>query len=74
MRSDSLSAGQGGDELSKTRAYTLIRILHVAAVQQPWYVWVENVSNILVIKEGKVWQAIQAMAKLAGFHLSWSDE
>jgi site-specific DNA-cytosine methylase len=46
----------------------------VAAVQQPWYVWVENVSNLLVIKEGKVWQAVEAMARLAGYHLSWSDE
>ena len=56
------------------RAYTLIRVLHIAAVQQPWYCWIENVSNLCVIKGGRVWAAVRAMAKLAGYHVTWSDE
>jgi hypothetical protein len=32
------------------------------------------VSNLCVIKGGKVWEAVRAMAKLAGYHVTWSDE
>jgi hypothetical protein len=51
------------------RAYTLIRAIHVAAVQQPWLCWFENVANILSLHEGRVLEAIEGMAEAAGFVL-----
>lgn len=49
------------------RAYTMLRTLHVAAVMQPWWVWIENVRAIATVKEGRVWALIKAVAEMAGF-------
>jgi hypothetical protein len=43
-------------------------------VQQPWYCFIENVSNIVTMHEGKVWRAVLSMAKLAGFQVTHSQE
>ena len=51
------------------RAYTLIRAIHIAAVQQPWMCWFENVANILTLHGGRVLQAIEGMVAAAGFVL-----
>ena len=51
------------------RAYTLIRAIHIAAVQQPWLCWFENVENIMTLHGGKVWEAVQGMVAAAGYVL-----
>ena len=41
----------------------------MAAVQQPWVCWFENVSNVLNMQGGAVWAAVQGMARAAGFEV-----
>ena len=43
--------------------------MHVAAVQQPWLCWFENVANIVSMQGKKVWGAVRGMAKAAGFEI-----
>ena len=35
------------------RAYTFLRVLHTAAVMQPWWVWIENVAALQSVREGR---------------------
>ena len=57
-----------------SRAYTMIRTLHVAAVMQPWWVWIENVQAITTVKEGRVWRLIKGIAELAGFEVQLNKD
>ena len=41
--------------------------MHIAAVQQPWVCFIENVENIMTIHDGAVWDAVLGMAAAAGF-------
>ena len=50
-----------------------MRVLHIAAVQQPWVCFVENVANIMTMKDGAVWDAIERMVTEAGFVLHAQD-
>jgi site-specific DNA-cytosine methylase len=45
----------------------MLRTLHVAAVMQPWWVWIENVRAITTVKEGRVWALIKTVAEMTGF-------
>jgi hypothetical protein len=49
------------------RADALLRTLHLVAVMQPWWVWLEDVTAIAVAKGGRVWLVIQEIATRAGF-------
>ena len=50
-----------------SRSYTMLRTLHLAAVMQPWWVWLENVKAIETVKEGRVWKVIKEIAQSIGF-------
>jgi hypothetical protein len=50
-----------------SRSYTMLRTLHLAAVMQPWWVWLENVKAIEEVKDGRVWTVIQEIARAIGY-------
>ena len=56
------------------RAYTLLRTLHIAAVMQPWWVWMENVKAIETVQDGHVWNVIQAIAEGSGYEIRLEQE
>ena len=51
------------------RAYTTLRLLHIAVTQQNWFVVMENVAEILVAHDGRVWKLIRFVLESGGFHV-----
>ena len=51
------------------RAYTTLRLLHIATVQKNWFVVIENVAELLVAHEGKVWSLIKYVLQEEGYHV-----
>ena len=51
------------------RAYTTLRLLHIATVQKNWFVVMENVAELLIAHEGKVWELIQFTLRSEGYHV-----
>ena len=51
------------------RAYTTLRLLHIATVQKNWFVVIENVAELLVAHEGKVWSLIKYVLQKEGYHV-----
>ena len=51
------------------RAYTTLRLLHIAATQQNWFAVMENVAEILVAHDGRVWKLIRFVLESEGFHV-----
>ena len=49
------------------RSYTMLRTLHLMAVMQPWWVWLENAAAIETVQDGKTREVIQEVALLAGY-------
>ena len=56
------------------RAYTLLRSLHIAAVMQPWWCWIENVRALETVQGGRVWRLVQDIAQMVGFKIRLSQE
>ena len=52
-----------------SRSYTLLRTMHIAAVMQPWWVWLENVKAIATVQGGAVWEVITEIARCIGFRV-----
>lgn len=63
-----------GRAFADERAYTLIRALHIAAVMQPWWVWMENVKAIESAQDGHVWKVVQGIAAGSGFKIRLTQE
>ena len=51
------------------RAYTTLRLLHIATVQKNWFVVIENVAELLVAHDGKVWNLIKYVLQAEGYHV-----
>jgi site-specific DNA-cytosine methylase len=45
----------------------MLRTLHLTAVMQPWWVWLENVKAIEQVKNGRVWVVIKEIAQAVGY-------
>jgi site-specific DNA-cytosine methylase len=51
------------------RAYTTLRLLHIAVTQRNWFAVMENVAEILVAHDGRVWKLIRFVLESEGFHV-----
>lgn len=61
----SVAGAQGA--WADSRSYTMLRTLHLTAVMQPWWVWLENVKAIEQVKNGRVWVVIKEIAQAVGY-------